>query len=69
MGTELVYIEDPSIKVYVVSDRKVQYGEEITSLSAITDEIKGYPTAGSSFFTYNGEKVSDIAQRTQWKDF
>lgn len=69
MGAELVYIEDPSVKAYVVSDRKVQFGDEITSLSAISDAIKGYPTAGPSFFTYNGEKVSDIAQRTQWKDF
>ncbi len=31
VGAELVYIEDPSVKAYVASDRKVQYGEEITS--------------------------------------
>ena len=68
VGAELVFIEDPSIVVTVVSDRKVQYNDEITSLSAISDAKKGYPTQGSYFFTYNGEKICDIAERTQWKN-
>lgn len=67
VGAELVYIEDPTVVVKVVSDRKVQYGEVTTSLSAITDGIKGYSTAGPSYFTYNGELLTDIAARTQWK--
>ena len=69
MGAELVYIEDPNLTVKVVSERKVEYNGEITSMSAISDRIKGYPTPGPQFFTYDGEKVSDIAQRTQWKDY
>lgn len=68
IGSELVFIEDPSIVVKVVSERKVEYNGEMTSLSAISDRIKGYATPGPQFFTYNGEKVSDIAARTQWKD-
>ena len=69
MGAELVFIEDPSVVAKVVSERKVEYNGEITSLSAITDQIKGYSTPGPSFFTYNGKKVSDIAAETQWKDY
>lgn len=69
IGSELVFTEDTSIVVTVVSERKVQYGDEITSLSAISDAIKGYSTSGPQFFTYNGKKVSDIAKETQWKDY
>ena len=67
IGAELVYIDDPNIKVTVASDRKVQYSNEITSLSAIVSSIKGYPVAGPLFFTYNGKTIADIAKETQWK--
>ena len=69
MGAELVFIEDPNVIATVVSERKVQYNGEITSLSAIAGGIKGGSVAGPSFFTYNGKKVSDIASETQWKDY
>ena len=69
VGAELIYVDDPSVKAIVVSDRKVQYNDEITSLSAIAGAIKGGSVAGPSFFTYNGELVTDIAHRTQWKDW
>ncbi len=69
VGAELVFIDDPSVIAIVVNERKVQYKDEITSLSAISDRIKGYSTPGPSYFTFNGEKVSDIAARTQWKDY
>jgi len=69
VGAELIFIEDPTVVAKVVGDRKVEYNGEITSLSAISDRIKGYATPGPSYFTYNGEKVSDIAARTQWKDY
>lgn len=68
VGAELVFVEDPSVVAIVVSDRKVQYKEEITSLSAISDSIKGYSTSGPQFFTYKGVTVSDIAKKTQWKE-
>lgn len=68
VGAELVFIEDPTVVAKVVGDRKVEYNGEITSLSAISDRIKGYSTPGPSFFTYNGRKVSDIAEETQWKE-
>ena len=69
IGAKLVFTEDPSIVVEVVSERKVLYKDEITSLSAISDSIKGYSTPGPQFFTYNGKTVTDIAKETQWKEY
>ncbi len=68
IGAELVFTKDPSIVVKVSSDRKVEYNGELTSLSRISDDFFGYSTSGPLFFTYNGELVSDIAKRTQWKE-
>lgn len=68
VGAELVFIEDPTVKVIVESERKVSYNNEITSLSAIVGKIKGYPVSGPQFFTYNGITVCDIAAETQWKE-
>lgn len=69
IGAELVYVDDPNVRVTVATERKVQYNDELTSLSAIVKSIKGIRTAaGPSYFTYNGEVVSEIAARTQWKN-
>ncbi len=69
VGAELVYAEDPRVRVTVVSERKVLYNNEQTSLSAIVQSIKNIQAAaGPSYFTYNGELVTDIAYRTQWKE-
>lgn len=69
IGAELVYVDDPNVRVIVATERKVQYNNELTSLSAIVQSIKGIQAAaGPSYFTYNGEIVSEIAERTQWKD-
>ena len=66
-GDELVCIEDPNLKVIIDSEHKVLYNNELTSLSAIMSKIKGYSVAGPLFFTYNGELLTDIAEKTQWK--
>lgn len=56
MGKGFIYImTNPALKV--------QYN----NLSAIADSIKGYSTPGPSFFTYNGKRVSEIAEETQWE--
>lgn len=68
VGAELVYIEDPTVVCTVYNDRKVQYKDQITSLSAISDSIKGHSTQGPMYFTYNGKIVAAIAAETQWKD-
>ena len=66
-GDELVCTEDPNLKVIIDSEHKVLYNNELTSLSAIMTNIKGYNVAGPLFFTYKGELLTDIAERTQWK--
>lgn len=68
VGAKLVFIDDPDVVATVVSDRKVEYAGNITSLSAIAKDIKGYPVSGPNMFTYNGKRVVDIAEETQWKD-
>lgn len=68
IGAELVYVGDPSVRVTVATERKVQYNNELTSLSAIVQNIKGIKAApGPSYFAYNGETITEIAERTQWK--
>ena len=69
IGAELVFVDDPQVVVTVISERKVQYGDEITSLSAISSSKKGYRSSGPSYFTYNGKLVAEIARETQWKDY
>lgn len=69
-GANLVYVDDESVVATVVSNRKVLYKDEITSLSAIAGTLKGgRSVAGPSYFTYNGRLVADIANETQWKGF
>ena len=68
-GAELVFVDDPNVKVTVVDEHKVLYNNEITSLSAIAKQIKGYPVAGPHFFTYNDKLLDDIAYETQWKEY
>ena len=67
-GAKLTFIDDPTIVANVISDRKVEYNGEITSLSAVAKLIKGYPVSGPYMFTYKGRRISDIAEETQWKD-
>ena len=70
VGAELVYVDDPGVKVVVESDRKVIYNNEITSLSAVAGRLKGLNAVqGSSYFTYNGKLITQIAEDTQWRNF
>ncbi len=69
VGAELVFIEDESVRVIVESDRKVSYNNEITSLSAVAGKLKGTKAIqGPSYFTYNGQLITQIAEQTQWKE-
>lgn len=68
-GAELVFVEDPTVKVIVESERKVSYNEELTSLSAVAGKIKGVKSIqGPSYFTYKGKLITEIAKETQWKE-
>ena len=68
-GAELIYTENHDIKVTVVNNYKVKYKDELTSLSAIVKQLKGYNVAGLSYFTYNGKLITEIADETQWKEY
>lgn len=70
IGDEFVCTEDSSIRVTVQDAHKVLYNNELTSLTGIMKALTGTPNiAGPSYFTYNGESITDIANRTQWRDF
>ena len=64
-GAELIFADDPSVKVKVVDDRHIQYGSETTSLSALARRLKGFdhPVQGTLWFKYQGEILNDIRSR------
>ena len=68
VGSKLVYVDDNSVVAEVVDDHKVMYNNELTSLSAIAKNIKGYSVSGPAVFQYNGVLLTDIAEQTQWKN-
>lgn len=52
VGAELVFIDDG----------------ETTSLSPLAEKLRNVSAIqGASVFTYNGKKITDIAEETQWK--
>lgn len=69
VGAELVFIDDDSVRVTVVDaeKNKVEYNGEITSLSPLAEKLRNVSAIqGTSVFTYNGKKITDIAEETQW---
>ena len=67
---ELVFIDDDSVRVTVVDaeKNKVEYNGETTALSPLAEKLRNVSaTQGTSVFTYNGKKITDIAEETQWK--
>ncbi len=61
-GSELLFADDPTIKVTVVDDRHIQYKGQETSLSRLAQDIKGFdhPVQGTLWFTYKGKRLVDI---------
>ena len=69
VGVELVFIDDDSVRVAVVDaeKNKVKYNGETTSLSPLAEKLRNVSAIqGASVFTYNGKKITDIAEETQW---
>lgn len=66
-GSEIVYIEDNSVRPTVVDDRRISYNGETTSLSALAQKLKGYdhPVQGTLWFTFNGERLVDLRDRIE----
>ncbi len=63
--SEITFIDDPSIKATVVDDRHIEYNGETTSLSALAQSLKGFDHAvqGPLWFSYKGERLSDLRNR------
>ena len=66
-GSEIAFIEDESIKAIVVDDRSIEYNGETTSLSALARKLKGFDHAvqGPLWFSYKGERLSDLRSRIE----
>ncbi|WP_455611545.1 GIY-YIG nuclease family protein [Cloacibacillus porcorum] len=67
VGSEIAFIEDESIKAVVVDDRRIEFDGETTSVSALAQKLKGFehPVQGMLWFTYQGEKLTDIRDRVE----
>ena len=67
VGSEIAFIEDESIKAVVVDDRRIEFDGETTSVSALAQKLKGFehPVQGTLWFTYQGEKLTDIRDRVE----
>ena len=67
VGSKLLFIEDSSIVATVVDDRHIKYNNETTSLSALAQRLKGFnhPVQGTLWFTYNGERLTDLRDRLE----
>ncbi len=66
-GSKIAFIEDDSIVACVVDDRRIEYNGETTSVSALAQKLKGFthPVQGTLWFTYNGERLTDIRDRIE----
>ena len=67
IGSQIEFIEDSSVKATVVDDRRIEYNGETTSVSALAQKLKGFDHAvqGTLWFTYQGEKLTDIRDRVE----
>ncbi len=67
VGAELVFVDDPSVRVQVLDDRHIKYGSETTSLSALARRLKKYdhPVQGTLYFSYKGELLTALRERLE----
>lgn len=66
-GDILVWKDDPSISVSVLSERKVLYNGEEASISALSAKLKGYHTkhiSPGAHWMFNEKLLSDIYDET-----
>ena len=66
-GDILVWKDDPSIKVTIMSDRKISYNGEEMSISVLTAQLKGYKVKyiqPTPHWLYKDRLLSDIYDET-----
>lgn len=61
-GSEIRFVEDPAVVATVEDDRHIRYNSEVTSLSRLAQDLKGFdhPVQGTLWFTYKGKVLNDI---------
>lgn len=66
-GSEIVFVDDNSVRPVVVDDRHIEYQGVTTSLSALAQKLKGFTHAvqGTLWFSYQGEKLDDLRRRME----
>ena len=66
-GSEIEFVDDPSIKPLVIDDRHIEYLGETTSVSALARKLKGFDHAvqGTLWFKYKGEVLSELRDRLE----
>lgn len=69
IGSQIEFIEDSTVKATVVDERRIEYNGETTSVSALAQKLKGFthPVQGTLWFTYQGEKLTDIREKVEAK--
>ncbi len=68
-GEEICYINDPTIKATVISNRKVLFEGEETYLSPIAQKLEGKDSLqGSKFFTYHGKRLTELREEVEAKE-
>lgn len=67
VGDTVAFVDDPTKIATVVDDSHVEYNGVTTSLSRLANELTGLNHAlqGPLFFTYNGERLTDLRDRLE----
>jgi len=63
----LTWKDDPSVSVTIISERKISYEGEETSISALSAQLKGYKSkyiAPGAHWLYKEKLLSDIYDET-----
>ena len=66
-GDVLIWKDDPSISVTIISERKVCYKEEEVSISTLSAQLKGYKVkhiSPGAHWLFNDKLLSDIYDET-----
>ena len=66
-GDKLTWKDDPTVSVTIVSERKVSYEGEESSISALSAKLKGYKVrhiSPGAHWLYNDKLLGDIYDET-----
>lgn len=62
VGAEIEFIDDPSEKAVVATDKKVEYKGKLFSLTGLAKELVGTDNSiqGPYYFSYNGVRLTEV---------